>query len=161
MTTKTAYDLILAHWDGNLPVNVEAIARQIGIQVIPAFGMEGGESGRISRGHDDSYVIEYDASQARVRQRFTVAHELGHFALGHLERGQREFRDKPEHFMSQVAQPREAAANNFAAKLLMPERILKYVIEEKRVTDVPSLANIFDVSKAAMTYRLRNLGIVT
>jgi len=155
----TAYDLLMRHWDGSLPVDVESIARKLGIAVRSRFGMAGGESGCISRTEDDQYAIEYDATQSRVRQRFTIAHELGHFALGHLQPGQREFRDKPAHFMTAVDHPKERAANAFAAKVLMPEDTLKAIIIDHNVTSLTALANIFDVSRAAMTFRLKNLGV--
>lgn len=155
----TAYSLLMNHWDGALPVDVEAIARSLGIGVRSRFGMPGGESGCISRSEDDQYTIEYDATQSRVRQRFTIAHELGHFALGHLQPGEREFRDKPAHFMTAVNHPKERAANVFAAKVLMPEHALKAVIVDHNVTSLTALANIFNVSQAAMTFRLKELGV--
>lgn len=154
-----AYDLLMQRWDGNLPVDVERLARSHGIAVRPRFGMPHGESGCIVRSVDDKYSIEYDATQARVRQRFTVAHELGHFALGHLQPGQREFRDKPDHFTSTVNLPKERAANVFAAMVLMPEGVLKGIIANNGVTSLTALANIFDVSREAMTYRLREVGV--
>lgn len=157
--SNTAYDLLMSQWNGSIPVDVEAIARSLGIKVCPRFGMAGGESGCISRSDDDEYTIEYDATQSRVRQRFTIAHELGHFALGHLQRGQREFRDNPAHFMTAIALPRERDANAFAAKVLMPEAMLRRLIVEHSVTSVGALANIFNVSRAAMTFRLKNLGV--
>lgn len=97
--------------------------------------------------------------QYPVRQRFTMAHELGHFALGHLVDQTAEFRDAPSDFYSDVSDPKEVAANKVAAQLLMPEIMVRFVIEQKLITSLPQLANVFGVSQSAMGYRLKALSI--
>lgn len=157
----TATDLLHQHWDGSLPINVANIAEKLGIKVTGAFGMEDNASGSIERHSDDSFEITYDITEAQVRQRFTIAHEIGHFVLGHLNEQQRCFRDLPSNFMSDAMSEKERQANAFAAELLMPEQIVKYAIEKKNVTHVAALANVFNVSQAAMSYRLKNLRITS
>jgi Zn-dependent peptidase ImmA (M78 family) len=117
--------------------------------------------GSIERHSDDSFEITYDITEAQVRQRFTIAHEIGHYVLGHLNEQQRCFRDLPSNFMSDAMSEKERQANAFAAELLMPEQIVKYAIEKKNVTHVVALANVFNVSQAAMSYRLKNLRITS
>lgn len=153
----SAQDVLTRHWNGHLPVDVSQIASLLGIKVKASFGPDEGASGSITLGDDGVPVIVYDITEPPVRQRFTIAHEIGHWALGHLNGKQKCFRDAPAQFSSNVSVPEERQANNFAAQLLMPENVLSYVVQEMNVTELSKLANIFDVSQAAMSYRITNL----
>jgi Zn-dependent peptidase ImmA (M78 family) len=53
----------------------------------------------------------------------------------------------------------ERAANDFAASLLMPASMVKR--EFTRTSDVRTLASRFNVSPAAMSFRLSNLRLQT
>ncbi|MFM0569128.1 ImmA/IrrE family metallo-endopeptidase [Paraburkholderia caledonica] len=155
---QTASDLLNTHWDGSLPVDPEKIARSMGVQVLREFGMDGC-SGQVQ--FENGWpVIRYDITEAPVRQRFTIAHEIGHIALGHLNGATTLFRDPPSNFSTGAGKPDETAANAFAADLLMPERVLRYVIHDRGVQDIARLANLFAVSQVAMRYRLMNLGLL-
>ena len=156
MARTTATDLLNRYWDGRLPVNPAHIAKALGIRLVGEFDMN--ESGSIQF-ENDIPVIRYDMTEAPVRQRFTIAHELGHWASGHLADRATCFRDPPSHFSARSTSPIEAEANAFAAALLMPEKVLRYVIVEKKVGDVARLANLFDVSQVAMSYRLNKVGL--
>lgn len=156
--TMRASDLLNAYWDGSLPVDPERIARSMGVNVLREFGMNGC-SGQVQL-ENGAPVIRFDMTEAPVRQRFTIAHEIGHIALGHLQGVQACFRDPPTNFSTGANRPEETAANAFAADLLMPERVLRYVIGEKGVQDVARLANLFAVSQVAMRYRLINLNLL-
>jgi len=152
----TAASLLNGHWDGMLPVDVAAIARSMGITVEPDRSMA--ESGVIEK-TDSGTVIRFSASEPTVRQRFTIAHEIGHYALGHLTVAGKKYRDTPANFSS-GAEPAERQANSFAAKLLMPEKVLKFAVNEKGYRTIEALAELFGVSQVAMKYRLVNLGLL-
>jgi Zn-dependent peptidase ImmA (M78 family) len=107
------------------------------------------------------------------RQRFSIAHEVGHFALRHqfdagehvhVDRGYRvSHRDKRS---SSGTDLREIEANQFAAALLMPSSIVTEAInalgrEELNDGDVTNLARQFNVSEQAMTIRLSVLGRIS
>lgn len=158
MPIATATGLLNRFWDRTLPVNPTSLAQQLGIVVVPELSLMGGASGLIED-TGDRIVIRYDMTEPNVRQRFTVAHELGHFALNHLHAGQRCFRDTKAQFLSQQADPRETAANQFAAELLMPREAVQYFVWERELREVSRLANLFHVSEAAMGFRLRNLAL--
>lgn len=154
----TATDLLKRHWDGHLPVDPVHIAQRMGVDVLPRLRLAGGESGMIEARDDGKVVISYAATEPEVRQRFTVAHEIGHFALGHLKEGQTCFRDSRRDFTSGHWDPREVQANRFAADLLMPDFIVRHVVGELGVRDVGDLAKLFNVSEVAMGYRIKHLG---
>ena len=91
----------------------------------------------------------------RVRQRFTLAHELAHVILHPLADV-----SLPSHHETPAEARLEAACEHFAACLLMPRPWLKRAYFESRIQDGPSLARLFPVSWPAMRWRLEQLGFV-
>jgi len=88
------------------------------------------------------------------RQRFTVAHELGHFFL-HLT-------DKEDGvFVSfrSLKSPQETEANKFASDLLMPAALLKEEHKKAFIATAEYFAELFEVSRKAMQIRLNYLGL--
>ncbi|MDB5866530.1 MAG: hypothetical protein JWO70_4336 [Betaproteobacteria bacterium] len=156
MTTPSAKakEVLQKYWDLTLPVNVGSIAKQAGAHLIlePLEGFSG--SFEYLNGKP---TIRVSSTEALVRQRFTIAHELGHFVLGHPD----SYRDGPDNFSSQNLDPIEVAANRFAAEILMPEQLIKYFVFKQGVTAISKLAKSADVSEVAMGYRLRNLGLIS
>jgi Zn-dependent peptidase ImmA (M78 family) len=105
------------------------------------------------------------------REKFTIAHELGHLCQHITPNHKDKFIDTEETIKRSSNQWsfREYEANNFAARLLMPsdllkEEILKILENHKESIDqsdlVEMLSNKFKVSKQAMYYRLKNLGLI-
>ncbi len=149
-----------------LPVPVELVAHHLGLRVEPA---ELGEdvSGVLVLG-DGGGTIGYNAAHASVRQRFSIAHEIGHFTL-HRETGQL-FIDKQytvylrDQRSSSGEDLQEIQANQFAAALLMPDVMVRGAIvgidfDLGDETALDALAEKFQVSRQAMTFRLANLKI--
>jgi Zn-dependent peptidase ImmA (M78 family) len=154
-----ASKVLSEHWDGQLPVNPAKIAESMGAVVTsdPEDFDDLMTSGSFSI-KDGKPTIWYNTSAPEVRQRFTIAHELGHFVLGHGEAG-KVFRDGARNFNASQYDPSETSANRFAASLLMPAEAVRYWVRAKKVTDITALAVKFDVSEVAMKYRLKNLGL--
>lgn len=88
-----------------------------------------------------------------VRQRFTIAHELGHWIL---HRGEIEDNKKSIYYrknlLLQDLDLREKEANYFAANLLVPDFIFNKI---KHLEDA-KLSNIFQVSKDVIRRRKTN-----
>jgi Zn-dependent peptidase ImmA (M78 family)/DNA-binding XRE family transcriptional regulator len=99
-------------------------------------------------------VIGINSEHARVRQRFSTAHELGHHLLRHGETFHIDVSETPRPDQDYEI---ERAANDFAAELLMPRRFVSRAFADEQST--PMLARTFDVSEIAMGYRLVNLGL--
>ncbi|WP_275628991.1 ImmA/IrrE family metallo-endopeptidase [Pseudomonas sp. 273] len=154
MRYSTALDVLKAHWDFKLPVDPIAIAERMGIEVQAGSPLDR-ESGHYSY-RDGDPLITYNPADSTVRRRFTVAHEIGHHINGDVDAP----RDTDKQMSASVRDPREVAANRFAASLLMPAALVKHMIFEEKVADLKKLAATFGVSTAAMEYRLRNLGIL-
>lgn len=152
-----ARSMLSHHWDGLLPVDPMEIARRQGLRLHAISPFDEGYTGTYSGRFDAAQrLIEYSSMEAPVRQRFTVAHELGHYALNHGDA----FRDDANSFSSRNRDPKERQANQFAAELLMPESAIRKVISSGTIEDADELAAIFNVSKVAMAYRVTNLGLL-
>lgn len=154
---RTVNSLLLENHIFDPPVPVEQIAEDAGIEV--RYGDLGEISGLLAR-KPGATIIGVNVGQPEVRQRFTIAHELGHFLLHeglgeHADRDYRiNFRDSSSSEASNVL---EIEANFFAANLLMPEHFLEEDDAEEVIEDdlgVARLAMRYDVSRHAMSLRL-------
>jgi Zn-dependent peptidase ImmA (M78 family) len=158
------------------PINVQVIAKVHGLVVsLRPFKPE--MSGVLVKEEGGRIVIGVNSAHSPTRQRFTIAHELGHYALGH----------PGEIFVDQVVRaqgvtigrrrdrkstlgvdPYEIEANAFGAEVLMPEDlVLEAVRKQLRNNEniAPEqlsqmLARQFQVSPEAMQHRLANLGLL-
>ena len=116
-----------------------------------------GESGMIIK--DGNHIsIYYRNTESIERQRFTIAHELGHYTSGHLVGNTTMFRDGTKSYSRDNYDIQEYEANKYAAELLMPKYKVDFLIEQEGITDIREMAQIFKVSPTAMMIRLKNLG---
>ncbi|WP_421292117.1 ImmA/IrrE family metallo-endopeptidase [Aeromonas veronii] len=149
-------------WDRRLPVEPVQFAHALGYDVVIINPVESNPQNQGISGYaaveNGRPVVAYSLSEHPNRQRFTIAHEIGHHLLGHTQNG-RCLRDGPGNYSTNINYSIEAEANEFAAQLLMPEEAVRILIERRGVTNVTELANAFNVSEAAMYYRLKNLGL--
>jgi Zn-dependent peptidase ImmA (M78 family) len=104
--------------------------------------------------------ILLNGNQHPTRQRFTLAHEFGHWKLGHGE-----VVDGPDSLTPQASTPDEVSANKFAAELLAPLPAIHAWLEAagNPVVDlsvVVRLAVEFGVSPWVARYRLAEAGCV-
>ena len=166
-----ARHLIADHQISQPPVHVEELAEALGFQ-IARHRFDGPESGFALRDGKQS-IIGVNIQTSRRRQRFTIAHELGHLLMHEgrpLTVDQAVLRiDLRDEVSSMATDLQEMEANTFAATLLMPEEVvLDYATvlmqsnaEISRDDLITKLARTFDVSVEAMGYRLISLGILT
>jgi Zn-dependent peptidase ImmA (M78 family) len=102
-----------------------------------------------------AWVLLVDAKEAKVRQRYSLAHELAHVIWHPLSA-----HALPDTKRSMANDRLEAACEYFAACLLMPRVWMKRAYFDEGIQDVPSLARLFAVSWLAMRVRLEQLGFV-
>lgn len=154
--------LLDRHAVNNAPVDVYRIIKDEGIN-LSLEEMEDDHSGvlLVEKG---IAAIAVNSTHHPHRQRFSAAHELGHFIL-HSRGRDRLFVDKA-YRRSQVSSSGtdkdEIEANRFAAALLMPEDLVRRYIGNDPITDmdIAKLGLKFQVSEQAMTLRLVNLGLI-
>lgn len=150
-------------------VDLERIARRLGARIAPMRLSDA--SGLLITQPGVVPCIVVNEAEPPPRQRFTIAHEIGHLVLRHhfdtdhvhVDRGHViSFRNDRS---AAGTDPREIEANQFAAVLLMPGAILKR--EARRISsgplrevEVEKLAKRFEVSVQAMTIRLNTLRLL-
>ncbi len=101
------------------------------------------------------FAILLNKNDARTRQRFTLAHELGHFFL------HKEILISDEiHIDTMFRMPdeKEKEVDYFAGALLMNKTLLEKMYQDNK--SIAELAGLFDVSISAMTVRLDVLGLL-
>ncbi len=128
------------------------------VQFIPGVrlqyvNMDSTLSGSLSK-QDDIWLIRINKVHSKTRQRFSIAHELGHF-IYHKD-DEKEFVDTT-FFRGLNSDNLEYTANKFASELLMPEEQVRLLIDKQNVRSVAELAARFGVSSAAMLYRVKEL----
>lgn len=145
---------------GHFYIDPKAIAQDLGIEVISKARLDGDVNGYIAREDDGRVRIYYDSNMHPNRERFTIAHELGHYVKGHLK-DKPLFRDPSKNFSLNNYDIYEVEANNFAANLLMPKEKIDFLLYDMGISSISEMAKLLKVSEAAMTYRLQNLGYIS
>ncbi len=168
---KEAQKLLRKSKAGSIPIDLEKIASSLKIPVLydefddHISGLLVVKNGKTAVGVNKKHHPN--------RQRFTIAHELGHYVLHH------KYGDDPKndihidkkwaYFRSDTAGHRldeqERQANQFAAELLMPQKLVEEIIEKYRLDlsddfDIFKLANLLQVSEQALAIRLVGLRMI-
>ena len=137
-------------------LDLEAIAWLQGAKV-NYREMDGCEACIHGRADIGRAIIAVNDAHGNVRrQRFSLAHELGHWEW---HRGEHLFCAKEDSGGSKGREQglsREKSANRFASELLMPDFMLKNALGDFKKLDMRTvrlLADACSVSKTAMAYR--------
>jgi Zn-dependent peptidase ImmA (M78 family) len=164
---RKAQLLVREYGDDKIPVDVELIARRLKVRIV-GTELPDETSGVIQKVEGGNSTILVNSGHAKVRQRFTIAHEIGHF---HLSSKSGIFVDKKIYFRDSRSQSasdlEEIMANTFAAELLMPTphvkrelgKIIKNGIIDIEEDIIAPLAKRFEVSTIAMSIKLQNMGM--
>jgi Zn-dependent peptidase ImmA (M78 family) len=165
----TAEQLLQEHNLFTQPVNVDELAEKMGINV-NYQPLDDGFSAflLIKDGNATAFVNDEHHPN---RQRFSLAHEIGHYVLHHkvgtkndifLDKNLSFYTRKDQTSSDQVNQRIEREANAFAAALLMPEKLIKKYIAKHDLDvtdefDISRIAIAFGVSEQALQIRLNVL----
>lgn len=133
-------------------IDIEAIAQHFGATVIPQ--RLHGSAARIL-GLGNRAFIAVDSESPRARQRFSIAHELGHWMI---DRGKLSgFVCTEKNFITDWSGDNpERRANRFAADLLMPSNLFAPAAKNREMTfeTVRDLCKTFETSLTATAIRL-------
>ena len=154
----------------SIPVDIEALAGHIGAEIkrdhfdltLSGFALQ----------KNGAKYIGVNSEEGYERQRFTIAHELGHLFLHKqdsvsYDKGAGVVMLRDIH-ASQGTDIKEIEANRFAAELLMPEVSIRQDLsdhgdidlmaaDEKSIKLIAELAAKYEVSIQAMSIRLTTL----
>ena len=136
-------------------IHIEAIAQHCNATIVyePLQGCDA----RII-GTDERAIITVNNSVSIPRQRFSGAHELGHWME---DRGKNSFACAEELFKKEWSKMNpEVKANKYAAELLLPEFLFKEIVRNREIVFdvVIDLSKKFKTSITATTIRLVELG---
>jgi hypothetical protein len=100
-----------------------------------------------------------NAKSYQTRQRFTIAHELGHFVLHRGKRAGFQCGKDAVHLCLGESAVIERKADEFASHLLMPSNVLRKALADQPVDSrlLSELADAFDVSFEALCIRFIKL----
>jgi hypothetical protein len=147
-----------------IPVPVEAIAEDLlGLRIEESWNL-GDCSGLLVPA--ERLIVLNAAERAGGRnepplrrERFTVAHELGHWICHAHERPEAHpVYCRQVHVAESADRTLEREANVFAAELLMPEQAVREAWAEEKA--INTCAARLDVSQTAMHWRLFSFGLV-
>jgi Zn-dependent peptidase ImmA (M78 family) len=168
---QTAADRLVARFGiTTAPVNVHDVAHLLGLTIVSEN--LGADVSALLVTEAGTSVIGVNKTHPRKRQRFSIAHEIGHHVMRHqFVPGEHVHVDRGSYISERGTRaaagtdPKEAEANQFAASLLMPTKLVREHVARighlpLREIDVKNLATNFDVSEQAMTIRLSVLGFV-
>lgn len=111
---------------------------------------------------DKGAAIVLNNNDAVVRQRFTLAHELGHFISYKIQEKTGKIFDERSTLAGLGTDPEEIFANKFAAELLMPKdefmnKFKEFKNNHHDLECLDYLAKHFNVSRQAIEIRYDNL----
>jgi Zn-dependent peptidase ImmA (M78 family) len=167
--SKLSLDLLLKHQLLEEEVDLSKLIQAYDIEVFYAKAPHIGISGALLQKQKAKPRILINSDHSETRQRFTLAHELGHYFL-HKDGGDFIDGDKTKILLraeteNARASSMEKEANHFAASLLMPAVLIKQAWESlegeggaEGKTEI--LSQWFKVSLRAMQFRLMNLGYI-
>ncbi len=136
----------------NPPVDIEKILQELNIKLryedfvkVDGIALKSPKLG----------IIVVNRNFPVTRQRFTIAHELGHIVMPH----------RAKYYICYQGRNKlvERRANRFAAELLMPEPMVRKLWEKYSTNPefrVDVVAGILKVSKPALFARLREIGLM-
>jgi Zn-dependent peptidase ImmA (M78 family)/DNA-binding XRE family transcriptional regulator len=147
---ETAADMVRARWGlGTTPIlNMVHLLEAHGVRVF-SLAPEYSEVDAFSVFYEDTPFVFLNTKKTAERSRFDAAHELGHLVL----HGQG---------CDLVKSAAEQEANEFASAFLMPrESVAVHMPTSPLIDQIIYGKQIWNVSALALTYRLRDIGMLS
>ncbi len=149
--------ILKLHWDQSVPVNLARIAKGMGLAMTLSDQLDAAALLEISAQNKPRLTL--NTRQNAVRQRYTVAHAMGHLALHHLRPGTQRDIVLSDNFALDPDSRIDTEANHFALGLLMPEQVVTYCLNDLALADLNALADMFEVAPQLVKQRLADLNL--
>ena len=149
ISRNLAWEILLRENVTELPVKITGLCRNMGIKVLMHDAPERGD-GFCTIIDGQPCIFVYQGAY-RPRQRFTVAHELGHILLGHVGKYELVNREPKA-----TDNPIEQAANVFASRLLAPACVLWAC----NAFNAEAIADLCDISMQAAAFRAQRMELL-
>lgn len=141
------------------PVDLDGLCRELNIKLHYAW-LDDDISGELVPMANGGFQINVNATHPKTRQRFTIAHELGHYVhhrhlIGIGIDDDRAYRSTNlgRYHNTSIGPAEETEANRFAASLLMPSHLLQRLENEGKHTPEQKAAAL-NVSLSSLKIRL-------
>ena len=142
--------------DPNIPLGKMAKSLGLSVKVATLPANISGELRPCPQNKAAGFEITINRHNARVRQRFTLAHEIAHFLL-HSNSITDEGVQDNVFYRSNLPDSQEAEANRLAADIIMPMHIIDQ--EVKRIGKNPADFDEHDVEKMAERLQVSQLAL--
>lgn len=148
-------EIAKAHGIETDPLDVYSLTSILGIRLL-CIPMSDEVSGSLTlTENSNSWTLKVNALHHPNRQRFTIAHELAHFARHRNTKNT--FIDQ-NFFRNGETNPMEIEANRFAGELLMPESDFRRYVSTFNGS-IEAISRYFKVSTLAVRVRAKSLGM--
>lgn len=138
----------------NIPINVRRIAWKRRIRIASSLSRNAKEDALLTQ-KDDGYLLHLKSNMSQRRERFTIAHEIGHTLFYQKMRHQIGILDKNE------LSAEERICNKFAITLLVPPEFIHQIMPQipaetpwQVLSTLGNTCSKFDVSPPALIPRL-------
>lgn len=159
-----AWEILLDCKIDRLPVNLNIVCKALGVRTASYQAANAlihrrnltriaAQSDGLSCFAEGTPLVLYNGACIPERIRFTIGHELGHIVLGHVSRWSVTTMNREP---SPRDNPRETAANQFAARLLAPACVL-WGLEAHTAEEISRICHI---SKQAAEFRANRMSIL-
>ena len=162
---ESSADTILNDVYGEMAFHIDPfyMANKMGIDVVKNSDMGEKEAGKCYV-LDDIITIEYKPQISHNRERFTVAHELGHIIKHMPYANNVHFEDSEELLYARSdyidsANSQEMEADRLAGELLIPKKTVLYLLnslEPSERLSTKMLQDLFKVSEGAIYHALKS-----
>ncbi|WP_377158384.1 ImmA/IrrE family metallo-endopeptidase [Roseateles sp. UC29_93] len=142
--------VVARYGDGAMPILPEKIAEQMGIRVC---ALADHHRHSVYAGPDGGLRIVIDTNGSNHRKRFAVAHGLGHILLRHEHPPLEAWNS----FGNHPPDPRDHAANMFAASLLVPTEKLRWCVTSGWMRNVDHIVKTLWVPLELLEFRYQQL----
>lgn len=139
----------------SVPVDVEKIASILDFKIVK-YPFPDKLSGQVTI-VEGQKIIGVNEKHSETRQRYTIAHELGHFLNGHQHYQTSYVDDHTRFYDPHFHQEKEA--DLFASELLMPKDLLEKDVADIGI-DTVKLSEKYQVSEQSMIIRLTSTGLM-
>ena len=151
-----SWSILIRCKSGSLPIKVVDVCKRMKLKVFPytneilnLYDVNWKETDGFCVTLHRRPVIFYNPDTSKARQRFTIAHELGHIMRGHLDTRSMINREPDPKDSS----PEEHEANIFASRLLAPACVLWGC----NVTSAQQIASMCDISITSAKFRMARM----
>lgn len=154
-TRDASWKVLIKCGVDSLPVKIVDICKRMKVKVFP-YTNEILQLYHVDKNRTDGFcvlihrrpVIFYNPEKSKARQRFTIAHELGHIVRGHLD---------TRHMVNREPDPKDSPeeheANVFASRLLAPACVLWGC----NVTTAKQIATMCSISDKSAAFRMKRM----